>query len=277
MIKADLHTHTYYSDGAQSPEDVVRAAKANGVNILAVTDHDNALAEAEVKSFAEKYGVTAVGGIEISAYDGDVKVHVLGYNLNFACPAFIKFYKKLKEGSLERTRDVLKKLCANGVEITLEEVLSKRFCAEAPVHASHIAQAAVARGYEKSAWNFYAKYLCFGACAFSTVGRPTPEEAVSIIKDCGGISSLAHPARLALEKEGVISLTERLVKVGLNGIEAMYSGHTVRETQYYKELAERYDLLVTGGSDTHFQGGKRTVGVPAFQPDDALLSALKII
>ena len=83
---------------------------------------------------------------------------------------------------------------------------------------------------------------------------------------CGGFCSIAHPGRISLEKEGVIKLLERLIPLGLGGIEAVYSGHTDSQTQYYKELADRYSLLVTGGSDTHFKEGNRKVGVPYFIP-----------
>lgn len=277
MIKADLHTHTYYSDGAQSPEDVVRAAKANGVNLIAVTDHDNALAEAKVKNLAKKYGVTAVGGIEISAYDGDVKVHILVYGMDYNCPTYKNFSARLYKSAEERTYEILQKLSAVGIKLTVEEVIKERTCKSSPLHAMYIARAGAKRGYASSPFEFYAKFLNFGTAGFSRLGRPTPEETCAAIYGCGGVSSLAHPGRITMDAERVEALVSRLADLSLAGIEAVYSGHTVKQTQYYKEMAEKYNLLITGGSDTHNAQGNRSVGDPAFYPDSKLLSALKII
>ncbi len=277
MIRADMHIHTYYSDGAQSPCDVVAGARRAGVNLIAVTDHDNALARSEVKDLASKAGIAAVDGEEISAYDGEVKVHILGYGQDFSAPAFAAFNRELYEGAEERAFDILSKLEKVNVHISYGEVLRERRSDKAPVHGMYIAVAGARKGYASSPYNFYARYLNRGAPAFSCVRRPTPEQTARVIAECGGVCSLAHPGRIDMDEDGVISLIKRLLPCGLCGIEAVYSGHTAKETQYYKELAEKYDLLVTGGSDTHYAEGNRRIGDPTFYPDERLLSALKII
>lgn len=277
MIRADMHIHTYYSDGGQSPADVVNAARRNGVNLISVTDHDNSNARREVKELASKAGVLAVDGEEISAYDGDIKVHILGYGMDYSNPAYIAFNKEIFEGSDERAFDILKKLAKVNVNISYGEVIRERRCARSPLHAVHIAIAGARKGYASSPWAFYAKYLNYGAAGFSCVKRPTSERTARVISECGGVCSLAHPGRISLDAEGVTALIERLIPCGLAGIEAVYSGHTFSETQYYKELADKYNLLVTGGSDTHYSEGNRRIGDPEFYPDERLLSALKII
>lgn len=276
MIRADMHIHTYYSDGGQSPADVISGARRAGVNLISVTDHDNANACAEVKKLAAKAGITAVDGIEISAYDGDVKIHILGYGMNFSNPAYISFSKSLYDSAEERAFDILNKLSKVNVNISYGEVLRERRCKRSPLHAMYIAVAGARKGYASSPFAFYSRYLNYGCAAFSNVGRPTPEDAAKIISTCGGVCSLAHPGRITLDKEGVISLVKRLIPCGLSGIEAVYSGHTVIETQYYKGVAEKFNLLVTGGSDTHYAEGNRRIGDPPFYPDEKLLSALKI-
>ena len=276
MIRADMHIHTYYSDGGQSPAEVVRAAKARGVGLIAVTDHDNSNGRKEVKELALRAGIISVDGEEISAYDGDIKVHMLAYGMNYADPAYTAFNKRLTEGAEERTFDILKKLAAVGVKLSYGEVIRERKCKKSPVHATYIAVAGARKGYANSPYSFYTKYLNYGAAGFSCICRPTPEETAEVVKRCGGFCSLAHPARISVDKQGLISLIERLIPCGLRGIEAVYSGHTAIETQYYKELAERFGLLVTGGSDTHYAEGNRRVGVPEFYPCGGLLSALKI-
>ncbi len=276
MIRADLHIHTYYSDGLQSPEDVVSGAKNNGVNLIAVTDHDNALARKEVAKYAKEAGIYAVEGIEISAYEGDLKVHTLGYNLNFDSPYFTAFYRKCLAASVERTEDILSKLKRAGIDISMQEVLAKRHSEDCPLHTMLISYVAVEKGIAANHYDFYGRYLAYGTAGYSRVGRPTPEEAIEVIQKCGGISSIAHPGRISAGRDEVTSLILRLKSCGLNGIEGIYSGHTVSETQYYKGLAERLGLYLTGGSDTHFKTGSHVIGTPAFYPDERLLSALGI-
>ncbi|MDE7257053.1 MAG: PHP domain-containing protein [Clostridia bacterium] len=277
MIRADMHIHTYYSDGGQSPRDVVSGARRSGVNLISVTDHDNALACREVKELAVKAGVKVVNGEEISAYDGEVKVHILAYGIDPLNPAFAAFNKRLYDGAEERTFKILRKLEKVNVRISYGEVLRERRCDKSPLHGMYIAVAGARKGYASSPFNFYSRYLNYGAPAFSCVCRPTPEETARVITECGGLCSLAHPGRISLDKDGVTSLIKRLIPNGLGGIEAVYSGHTANETQYYKELAEKFNLLVTGGSDTHYAEGNRHIGDPPFEPDERLLSALKII
>lgn len=277
MMRADLHIHTFYSDGLQSPADVVKTAKARGVELIAVTDHDNAIGREEVKNCAIAAGICAVNGIEVSAYDGNLKVHTLGYNLDFNSAEYVDFAKQCYQGSVARVEDIIAKLNRGGVKISMDEVLSQRVDKNSPVHTMLISYAAVKRGYSSNPHDFYARYLSYGKIGFSNIGRPSPESAVKMIKSCGGISSIAHPARIAASKDEVLALIRRLKSFGLDGIEAVYSAHTERETQYYKELAEEYNLLVTGGSDTHFKSGGNAIGTPEFYADDALLSALKII
>lgn len=277
MIRADMHIHTYYSDGGQSPADVIAGARRAGVNLISVTDHDNSNGRHIVKELALKAGIAAVDGEEISAYDGEVKVHILGYGMDYSNPEYVAFNKRLCEGAEERTFDILKKLAKVNVNISYGEVLRERRCEKSPLHAVHIAVAGARKGYASSPWTFYGKYLSCGAAGFSILKRPSPEDTARMIRACGGVCSLAHPGRITMEAEGVTALIERLIPCGLAGIEAVYSGHTFNETQYYKELAEKYGLLVTGGSDTHYAEGNRRIGDPPFYPDERLLSALKIL
>lgn len=277
MIRADMHIHTYYSDGTQSPGDAVKGAVRAGVNLISVTDHDNSNGTDETFVLAERYGITAVAGEEVSAYDGGTKVHLLGYNMDRTCKVYKDFTKKLFEGAEERAADVLRKLRAVGVELSRGEICAERYCPRSPVHSFYIAVAGAKKGYAADAYSFYMRYLNSGCEAFSCVGRPTPEEAARAISESGGICSLAHPGRITLDNEGVEELVRRVIPCGLSGIEAVYSTHTAKQTQYYKELAERSGLLVTGGSDCHREGSNKRIGTPAFYPSEKLLSALKII
>ncbi len=276
-MTADMHVHTYYSDGKLTPEQVAQQAVRNGVDFVVVTDHDNANGSNDVISACEKRGVKSVTGIEISAYVGDVKVHTLGYGFDANHPAFLAFYKKICENAFLRTQDILQKLQAVGVSIGMEEVMACRACERSPLHATYIAEAAAKKGYAASLGAFYMRYLNYGTAGFSAILRPTPEEALDVIHRCGGVSSLAHPGRISMDEQEKLKLIFRMKDCGLQGIEAVYSGHTMGETAYYKEIATKHRLLITGGSDTHYATGNRQIGVPAFVPDQALLCALHLL
>ena len=263
-MRADLHIHTYFSDGLQSPDEVASIAKNNGVELISVTDHDTALAYPEIFSCCEKRGIKAVYGIEVSAYSNGVRLHTLGYGISPEHPVFKQFLKELAEGSLKRTDDILLKLKRQCVNITLDEVLKHRKSDKAPVHSMYIARAATEKGYCTQPFLFQKEYLSRGCAAYSELCRPTPEKAVEVITACGGFSSFAHPGRVELEKEELKSLVKRLAGLGLKGIEAVYSTHTQLEKAYYTEMANEYGLSVTGGSDTHFKEGKRIIGTPVF-------------
>ncbi|MBD5632320.1 MAG: PHP domain-containing protein [Clostridia bacterium] len=263
-MKADLHIHSYYSDGGMSPAEALSLAKANGVDLIALTDHDTMAGCGEI---------AAVRGVEISAYDNDTKVHVLCYNPNGNIDGFLK---SLFEGSFKRTEDIIYKLNMAGVAITFDEVEAERFSRETPIHAMHIARVGARKGYASTPFAFYEKYLALGGAAFSNIFRPSPEEAVEVINAAGGLSSLAHPGRIDLPPEELKKLIKRMKLCGLGGIEAVYSSHTFKETAYYKELAKEYGLLITGGSDTHYKGGSKTIGEPDFQPSEELLQKLGI-
>jgi hypothetical protein len=275
-MRADLHIHTYYSDGMQSPAEVVESACRNGLDIIAVTDHDNMEGSDEVSAACADKKIIAVDGIEISSYDG-VKVHMLGYNVDKSCSAYQKFRTWCLSAAEERTRDILSKLKRHGVNLNFDDVVKERKCNLSPIHTMHIARAGSRKGYANSPADFYLTYLNAGKCAYSDVGRTTPKQAIEIIKACGGICSLAHPGRITLDADKKLALIDSLCNCGLDGIEAVYSGHTESDTAYFREIAERYSLLVTGGSDAHYREGNREIGVPRFEPSEKLLSALKII
>lgn len=274
-LRADLHVHTYYSDGTLSCADIASAALNAGVELLSKTDHDTQNGCGEFESECRKVGIIPVSGVEISAYSS-VKVHVLGYNLDRDCEQYKKFFKGLYDGAEERARDILKKLAKCGVNVSYEEVIRERKSPSSPVHTFYIARAASRKGYGRSPADFYMTYLNAGCRAYSTVCRPTPEQAVEAIKACGGVCSLAHPGRITLSDGERLKLIDGLCDCGLDGIEAEYSGHTVKETAYYKGIAESRNLIVTGGSDTHYAEGNKRVGTPEFYPSEELLEALKI-
>ncbi|MDE5942755.1 MAG: PHP domain-containing protein [Clostridia bacterium] len=274
-MRADLHVHSYYSDGLLSPEEIAKSAAANGVEVIALTDHDNMLGCGGAAKACAARGIKFVEGIEISAYEGITKIHTLGYGLDKDCTVYKSFSKELIAGAALRAEEIIYKLNKNGVRLSMEEVKKEQRVKETPIHVMHIAYAASKKGYG-TPFNIFEKLLAWGKPAYSNLARPTPERAVEVIKACGGFSSLAHPGRISLSKDELIKLIKRMKACGLDGIEAVYSAHTAIETAYYKETANALHLLVTGGSDTHYPSGNRKIGTPVFYADGALAEKLKI-
>lgn len=273
-IRSDLHIHTYYSDGRQSPADVIDQAVKNGLQLVAVTDHDTMLGCEEAEVFANAAGIRIVRGLEVSAYFGEVKLHTLGYGMDEE--KFSGFLERLYESSVKRAEDVVYKLNKAGVKITFEEVAAERFTSTSPVHGMHIARACAKKGFAPTPYAFYGEYLAYGKPAFSCVGRPSPEETCAAIDGADGFSVIAHPGRIEMPKEELERLICHLKGYSLGGIEVYYTTHTNEQTTYYKKLAERLSLEDTGGSDTHYQGGRNVIGQPVFYADAELLKRLKI-
>ena len=273
-LRADLHTHSTYSDGFYDPDEVCRRAKANGVELLSITDHDTLNGEEEKRAAAEKYGVRYVTGWEISAYSGTCKVHVTGYNCR-RDGAYTAFMEERKALGFERAKDSIAKLNALGIAVTFEAAMARRADPSSPLHTMHIAGAA-ADVSGMAAGDIYKEYLAPGKPAHSAIGRPSPEEAIDCIHASGGIASVAHPGRIDLPFAEREELLLRLAAYGADGIEAFYTTHTERETEYFEALARRTGLLVTGGSDTHTEDGTHSIGSPAFYPSEALLAAIGV-
>jgi len=272
-MTADLHIHTVRSDGLLTPQTVVECAKSAGLRLIAVTDHDTTEACAELSTVAAQNGIKSVSGVEVSAYDKTVKFHTLAYGIDGE--KFKPFLDELCKNSYLRAEDIIYKLSKVGVKITMEEVVAEKYSKTAPVHGMHIARAVLKKGYVKSVADFFREYVDGGA-AFSSVGRPTPEETCEAIRFSGGLAVVAHPARIKMSERELKEKIERLIPCGLGGIEVYYTTHTKEQTAYYKNLAETLNLLKTGGSDTHVPGGGRAIGQPRFEPDAHLLKRLKI-
>ncbi len=271
---ADLHVHSIYSDGWYTPKELCRRAKARGLSLLSVTDHDTLAGEADKRAAAKEYGLQYLTGWEISAYDRENKMHVLGYGCQLNA-AYHDFMETRKRSALLRAKESVEKLQGEGVEITLEGVLSQRSKPDLPVHTMHIARAA-AKALSIPEGEAYLRYLAYGKIAHSLIGRPSPKEAIDCIHACGGIAVLAHPGRILLSDEEKETTVISLAKEGLDGIEGVYTTHTQRETEYFRGLAARLGLLVTGGSDTHFEEESHRIGLPRFTPSEELLAAVKL-
>ncbi len=299
MMRADLHLHTLCSDGAYPPAEVARRCKAAGVALFSLTDHDNMSGLNEGAEAAKNLGLRFVRGIEVSAYLGATKVHILGYGCGEG-DAYTRFLHAREEGARARARDAVEKANALlSLDVTMEEVEKFHPRKDSPLHSMHILDAFVNRlGGDRD--RLYRELFVPGAPAFSELGRPLPEEAVRAIHEMGGVAVLAHPVQILVlpkevserfrllsraEREEVKrtyakdrnALMERLAAAGLDGIECYHPTHTLSDTEEFLAFAQAHGLFVTGGSDFHSDDGPRRVGYPVFDGTRAgeLLLSLK--
>ncbi len=252
ILYADLHAHTTASDGTATPEELARAARDAGMAYLAVTDHDTAKAVGGVVAEAARLGsLKIIPGVEISARGTPGSCHLLGLGVDYRNPSLNDTLADLLSARAERNRQLAERLTRLGAPITIEEVI-----AYAPEGANlgrpHFALALVAKGYVSTPQEAFDRYLADGGSAFVPKDDLSPADAVALIHAVGGIAFLAHPGSLTLAGHETMDTRVRAYRdAGLDGIEAYYSRHTPAETARFLRLAQRYGLLVTGGSDFH--------------------------
>ncbi|MNM78311.1 hypothetical protein D3C81_902040 [compost metagenome] len=250
MERYDLHTHTQASDGMNQPAENVRLAKEKGLTGLAITDHDTVAGIAEALLAGKELGLDVVPGIEISSRVGEKDIHVLGY---FVDPEDNRFKERLARLRLvreERNGLIIAKLQQLGLSITLEEVkagLSRPLRPDESLGRPHIADTLVRKGYVSDMRDAFDRYLAEGKPGYASLPRIAPEEAIVWIREAGGVPVLAHPG-LYSDDDLVRSIVERGKPAG---IEVYHSDHGPEEELRYAAMAEKYGLIVTGGSDYH--------------------------
>jgi predicted metal-dependent phosphoesterase TrpH len=258
----DLHLHTTASDGACTPFELVERAARSGIRTLSVTDHDTMAATTDVARCAADAGVEAVGGIEITSVWGQRDVHVLGYFLRPEAPGLVALLARQADERFGRAREIVERLASAGAVIDPTMLFEQREKGTT-IARPHIAAALVAQGFAESIKDAFDRFLGPECPAYVPHRGPSPEQVVTLIRSCGGVSSLAHPG-LVMQVERLIP---SLVDAGLAAIEAFHSEHSSATTARFAEVARVYGLALTGGSDYHGEGRKRAdalgrVGLP---------------
>jgi predicted metal-dependent phosphoesterase TrpH len=250
MEHVDLHLHTTASDGVLSPSEIVRYAKAKGLQAIAITDHDTIDGCEEGLLEGQRIGFEVIPGIEISAEHSPGSMHILGFFLDIHHPLLNERLEYLQKARAERNPKMVAKLNQLGIEVTYEEVL--KASGGGQVGRPHFANVLLEKKVVRSFQEAFDRFLKKGAPAYVDKFRFTSKEALHFIHEARGVAVLAHPNTLGVngysELEKVIL---RLVDEGLQGIEVYYPEHSSAEVAQYKSLADRYHLLSTGGTDYH--------------------------
>jgi predicted metal-dependent phosphoesterase TrpH len=247
--RIDLHTHSNCSDGSYSPRRLVKLAKERGLGAVALTDHDTVAGVQEAEAAGREFDIEVVPGVEISAQYSSGTMHILGYYVRATDTELVRSLEELQQARAARNPKIVERLQALGLEIAFDEVLA---LSGGQVGRPHIAKTLVHRGYVTSIDEAFSLYLKKGAPAYVEKFRFSPQDAIAMIRNGGGLAVLAHPLTLGIEKPGELTrLVTELKTMGLEGIEVFYPNHSEEITALYKRIASRLDLLHTGGSDFH--------------------------
>ncbi len=246
----DLHLHSNASDGTMSPRELVAHAGELGLSAIALTDHDTVSGIDEFLLAAQDSGITAVPGVEISTLMSGREIHILGFFINHQFPPLLEFLNHIRAGRNTRNEEMIRRLCALGYEITLEEVAER--AGGDSIGRPHVAAILIEKGYFKDSKQTFERCLKRGAPGFCPRKLPHPDEALRHIHQAGGIAVWAHPVyRNKFARSHVRGIIRKLKPFGLDGVEAYYPGYTPAQHQMLLELAAMFELQVSGGTDFH--------------------------
>ncbi len=244
----DLHCHTIFSDGLFTPEEVVERAHRLGLAAVGITDHDSLGGIDRALIVGCKLGIEVVPGVEMSCNADGVDVHVLGYYLDYKNPDVLQFFEQVQFHREKRARLMCERLGKLGVKVTMAQV--KAVAKDAAIGRPHVAQAMLEAGVVASTEQAFREFIGYDGPAYAPKMKLSPEEAIGFIKQHGGVSVIAHPGTYHQDKAVYAAIA-----AGVDGIEVWHSDHGTREVAHYNELAQKNQLLMTGGSDCH--GGRK--------------------
>jgi predicted metal-dependent phosphoesterase TrpH len=251
MRYADLHTHTYHSDGTRSPKEVIDVARSHGLGIVAISDHDNLAAYYEIKSYADERQVILVPGVELSCELDGVDVHILAYAFDPHDEQIDARLRGFRETRHRRGYAIIERLRTLGYPIRAERV--DELAAGGAMGRPHVARALVEAGHASSVAEAFDKLIGTGKPAYVEKERFRIVDAVALIHAAGGLTSVAHPTLYPDHA----ALVARVLDHGVDAIEVFHPDVDPENREMYTNLARFRGKMVTGGSDDH--GSVKTV------------------
>lgn len=253
-MKVDLHLHSNKSDGTLPPFKLIDRVAKSGIKFCAITDHDNVDGVEEGVKQGRRRGIKVIRGVELSTFDEDTEFHILGYGMALDD----KFREGLSRAvSMRNYRNTLifEKLRKMGIEVYEHELektkgVKGRF---------HIAKLMVKKGYVSCVNEAFDNWIGHNGKAYVKAERYTPQDAIRLIRESGGVAVLAHPSRFR-EEQNFSTKFRALVDAGLGGVEVYYPSHSALDRQEYYNLTKEYSLIATGGSDFHTDAGGNKIG-----------------
>jgi predicted metal-dependent phosphoesterase TrpH len=245
----DLHIHSTFSDGTNTPEELVEMAAKAGITALSLTDHDGMSGIDRFLAACHDHGVTGVPGVEISVDFTGGTMHMLGYFINHKDDRVETALVRMRRGREERNQIILERLNHLGLSVSWSEVTA--LAKEDVVGRPHFAQVMIEKGYVKKKDEAFERYLGKGKPAYVERSRLTVEKSIALIREAGGVPVLAHPFTLGLGRRRLRVFLAELAEQGLQGIEAYYSEHSHDQQRFCLSIGRDLGLAFSGGSDFH--------------------------
>ena len=271
-VRIDLHTHSSASDGTDTPAQVVRDARAAGLDVVALTDHDTTVGWDEAAHEVQRSGIALVRGTEVSALAGRVSVHLLSYLQDPTATALADVLARTRDSREHRAERMVARLAAGGVPVTWADVLLQARDAVA-VGRPHIADALVELGVVPDRSAAFVELLAANGPYYVGYAAPDAADAVRAILAAGGVPVFAHPGADGRGRVVADDVIEELAAAGLVALEADHRDHSPSQRERLRALADRLGLLVTGSSDYHGAGKPNVLGENLTAP--AVLAAIE--
>lgn len=247
--RVDLHVHSTGSDGTFTPSELVLEAKKAGLSAMALTDHDSVSGIDEAVEAGKAYGIEIIPGVELSTEYEEEEIHVVGLFIDKTNEELQEQLHTFRDNRDNRNLKMIERLREEGYEITAQEIYRRN--PDSVIARPHIARYLVDTGQVKDMQTVFDKLIGDGCICYVDRFKITPMRAVELIHAAGGIAILAHPCLYHISRKILIEMLEKMIVAGLDGIEAVYSCNKGSDEKDYRELAEKYGLLVSGGSDFH--------------------------
>ena len=255
QVGIDLHTHSTASDGSLAPTALLALAAKHGLGAISITDHDTIDGAREALRAKLPSNLHFVPGVEISStppppFACTGSFHILGYGIDVEHVDLNLALQRLQTSRRERNPKIVRRLQALGMDISISEVAAPMD--NGSVGRPHIARVMLAKGFVRSIDDAFARFLGRGQAAYVDKYRMASDRAIELITQAGGLAVLAHPSLIALnDAQTLTKLIAALKPMGLAGLEVFYPEHTQADTRHFKQLAQRFNLIMTGGTDFH--------------------------
>lgn len=249
MPKIDLHSHSTISDGSYTPAELVTYAASKGVEIMALTDHDDVGGLGEARAVAENLGISLINGVEISVTWNKRTIHIVGLRVDPTNPELLAGLENIRAGRRTRAEAIAAELDKAGIAGSLEGSLA--YAKERIISRTHFARFLVAQGHAKDVKTVFKKYLVKGKPGHVSHQWAGMCEAIGWIRNSGGVAVLAHPGRYDIGKTTMHGLFNTFKEAGGEAVEVVSGSHTVDQYRIFAEYAQLYELKASAGSDYH--------------------------
>ena len=254
MKTIDLHAHSNASDGTLTPSEVIRHAMEQKLSAIALTDHDtlNGVAEACKEADLLKsqgYSIEGIPGIELSANYENHDIHIVGLYVKHTHKGLNQFLDETQSRRIKRNEQMIQNFQNAGIPMTMEDLMFGN--KSTIITRAHFAKYLLNHGYVETKQEAFNKYLDSTTPFYVPKVLVSPKEAIFHIHQAGGVAILAHPMLYKMKHSEIETMIVSLKEIGLDGIECLYSTNSTEDNHFLNQMASRYDLLMSGGSDFH--------------------------